>query len=259
MPRTPTTPSTPSLIPPLLLLASFLLVTRALQPVASSSRRQVLERFTAPGLLSLCTIIASPEIASAAAEEEFVSMAVAPFSFEIPKSWKVIVKPNSTPKDGKLFSALDLGTGAVLTIVQEQICSRAEYALNDKQCDLVAGESPTFGPETFSKDVTKLLRRHDDRDNVALQGISTLDRVQVQSGETFQVFSTTTIPTGGTYQDRMGLDQPYVLTRTVQSQVRVDNPSSRVYSLWLSAPTDEWRKPIVGTRILQVWTSVKCI
>lgn len=210
------------------------------------------------GVSSLLTTIIAPQIAQAAGEEEFVPYSVAPFSFEIPKSWNVIVKPGSNPKDGKLFSALDFGTGAVVTVVQEQICSRADYALNEKkQCDIVEGETPPFGSSTFSKDVTKLLRRHDDRDNAALQGTTQLDQVEAITDATFKTFATTTIPTGGTYQDRMGLDQPYVITRTVQSQVVVDKENNRVLSLWLSAPTDEWRKPVVGTKLLQVWASVK--
>lgn len=192
---------------------------------------------------------------------EFVAFDVNPFKFEIPKSWNVIVKPNpkKPPKDGKIFSALDFGTGAVLTVVQEQVCSKTDYALMEKQCDLVAGGTTIFNKETFSKDVTKLLRRHDDRDNVALQGTTALDRVDMDNDDEakkFNVFATTSIPTGGTYKDQIGLDQPYMISRLVQGQVRlVDN--DRIFSLWLSAPSDEWRKPVDGTRLLQVWASVE--
>ena len=87
-----------------------------------------------------------------------------------------------------------------------------------------------------------------------------LDRVEKlgsKGSRSFNVFASTSLPTGGTYQDRMGLDQPYMITRTVQSQVRVDEYNNeRILSLWLSAPSDEWRKPLVGTKLLQVWASI---
>jgi len=234
----------------------------AWQPQIHPNRRQAIQT-----ILAGC--VAAPRTVSAAAVDEFVPYSVAPFSFEIPKSWKVTVKPSpGKPKDGKVFSALDSETGAVLTVVQEQICSRTDYALNEKKCDLVGGDgsgSSVFAEATFDQDVTKLLRRYNDRDNVVIegypysviQGTTALDRVERDAlPGSFQAFITSSIPTGGTYLGKDAREQPYATTRTVQSRVRVvDN--DRVMSVWLSAPTDEWRKPLVGTQLLQVWGSIQ--
>lgn len=226
-----------------------------------------------------------PSVANAATEStnvatttgDFVSYTVDPFTFELPKSWKVIVnKRPSAATDGttkkkatggKIFSAIDFSTGAVVTVVEEKICSPAEYASDNVQCDIVASNGGTTADvlpfssstTTLSKDLSKLLIRHDDRDNVALQGTTALDSVEAAKtkASSWDVFATTTIPTGGTYRDGMGIDQPSMMTRTVQTKVvKSDDNPNMVMSLWLTAPSDEWGKPATGMKLRQSWKSI---
>lgn len=205
---------------------------------------------------------------AAGATDEFVSYEVSPFSFDLPNSgWKALVKPNN-PKGPKMFAALDFNTGAALTVVEEQACSPAQYATTTsgssssaQRCDLLlpSGQGELlFSDTSLSKDVSKLLIRYDDRDNVALEGITVLDSVQpIPSGKntSFDLVATTTIPTGGTYQDTLGLDRPYTILRKVEA--RVVCLGDRILSLWLSAPVDEWRKPVTGAKLLQILASVQ--
>jgi len=234
-----------------------------------------------------------PAAAAAAAANGDISYTVEPFVFTLPKSWNVIVKNNKNNEkkklDGKLFSAIDFSTGAVLTVVEEQICSPVEYAANVKQCDMVATISsggrdgigkettlPFSSPETLSRDISKLLIRHDDRDNAALQGstrLESVDTVTIDSrsssssrrssssssnrASSWNVYATTNIPTGGTYTYGMGLDQPNMLARTVQTKVvKTDENPYRVISLWLTAATDDWNKPTTGLKLREIWKSV---
>jgi len=216
-----------------------------------------------------------------AAVEETIAYTVDPFSFELPKSWKVIV--NKTPgakadfflgaassaNDGKVFSALDFGTGAVLTVVHEQICTPAEYAASDdKQCDILAAANsamPFSSPDILSKDVSKLLIRHDDRDNAVLQGTTVLESVEAVSNsnknsQAWNVFATTNLPTGGTYRDTMGLDQPAMLARKVQTKViKFDNDPNHIITLWYTVPIDDWNKPTTGLKLREIWKSISVL
>ena len=254
------------------------------------NRRQVLQQSisstaVAAGWISSYQVVLPPSVTNAATEsittttDDFVSYTVDLFTFELPKSWKVIVNKKSSaatdtqPKqkktDGKLFSAIDFATGAVVTVVEEQICSPAEYAVDIKKCDIVAstgGEAATMpfsSSSTLSKDISKLLIRHDDRDNAALQGITALESVEAADNDSrtkvssWNVFATTNIPAGGTYKDGMGADQPNMIARRVQTKVvKEDDNPQRVVSLWLTAPTDDWGKPATGLKLRQSW---KCI
>ena len=260
-----------------------------------SSRREIIQQgitSVAGACIAATSWGSSPSATNAATEStnaatntgDFVSYTVEPFTFELPKSWKVIVnkKPNAATDgiakkkatDGKLFSAMDFSTGAVVTVVEEKICSPVEYASNNVQCDIVASNGGTADALPFSssitslsKDFSKLLIRHDDRDNAALQGTTALDSVEtVESSikttkaSSWDVFATTTIPTGGTYRDGMGFDQPSMMTRTVQTKVvKSDDNSNSVMSLWLTAPTDEWGKPATGMKLRQSWKSISVL
>lgn len=220
---------------------------------------------------------------------DFVSYTVEPFVFELPKSWKVIVnkKPSSAEptsgankkkSDGKIFSAIDFSTGAVVTIVEERTCSPAEYAADIQQCDIVVSSSsntntnggppaalPFSSPTTLSKDMTKLLIRHDDRDNAALQGTTALESVtevttidkKNSKVASWDVVAVTSISIGGTYTDTMGLEQPNILTRTVQTKVlKFDSDPNRIISMWVTAPTEDWGKPVSGMKLRQTWKSI---
>uniref|UniRef100_A0A7S1ZIT9 Uncharacterized protein n=1 Tax=Ditylum brightwellii TaxID=49249 RepID=A0A7S1ZIT9_9STRA len=85
------------------------------------------------------------------------------------------------------------------------------------------------------------------------------------------------MPSGGTYRDSMGIYRPSTIDRNVKAKAVVVNddnrndsttttaPSSeslgaagtRILSLWLSAPSDEWQKPVMGIKLNQIWSSVK--
>ena len=200
------------------------------------------------------------------AKEKMIVYTVQDFSVALPVNWKVITKydekatkPPSTPT---LFSAIDFNSGAVLSIVKEEACSVSEYARSSfekskkkpmKKCDFAirntSEEGTTqvlFSPETYEKDASKLLLRHDDRDNAVLRGVSRMEEsaLTVKGGRrrrhsippselpssfksdvtsTTDSFSspllelraTTTIPTSGTYRDGMGLEQPNTIERKV--------------------------------------------
>jgi hypothetical protein len=161
-----------------------------------------------------------------------------------------------------------------------------------------------FSEETYQKDARKLLLRHDDRDNAVLQGISTLETAHVVrvpppsptrrisstrngTGSTgtvsssavsvLEVQATTTLPSGGTYRDTMGLEQPNTIDRKVVAKAYYTSSSTtpttsttntntdtdttadtdiRVISIWLSSPVDEWQKPVMNIKLNQIWDSV---
>jgi len=206
---------------------------------------------------------------SPVAKEKTNVYTVQDFSVALPVNWKVITKydekmtkPPSTPT---LFSAIDFNSGAVISIVKEEACSVSEYARSSfekskknptKQCDFAlrnTSEEGTiqvlFSPETYEKDASKLLVRHDDRDNAVLRGVSrieestltakggrrrrhsippsqqslslTSDMVSTTdsySSSLLELRATTTIPTSGTYQDGMGIEQPNTIDRKVRAK-----------------------------------------
>lgn len=244
-----------------------------------SSRRAMLTgAFSA---LIFTTLGGAP--ASAAADQDSMTDIVIGdyFAFGIPSTWKIITKPSplmdkkTQKKIPTLFSAIDFQSGSVLTVVQEQACNVREYAQSDENtCDFVLppsspdeettvpGASPAL-MEWRSKDLSKLLIRHDDRDNAILQGTSRLDSYSVgdKNKHVATLSATTTLPSGGTYTDGMGIDRPNTIDRNVMAKsiIVVDggDGKTKMLSLWLSAPADEWQKPVMGTKLRQIWKSVK--
>eukprot|EP00554_Chaetoceros_debilis_P003056 CAMPEP_0194086224 /NCGR_PEP_ID=MMETSP0149-20130528/20294_1 /TAXON_ID=122233 /ORGANISM="Chaetoceros debilis, Strain MM31A-1" /LENGTH=235 /DNA_ID=CAMNT_0038769271 /DNA_START=249 /DNA_END=956 /DNA_ORIENTATION=+ len=202
-----------------------------------------------------------------------VTVEVEDFSFSIPSNWKVFTKPpSSNEKMTKkkpmqtLFSAIDFQSGSVLTVVQEQACNVQEYAQSQNICDVVLPSGKVlFSEETLPKDLSKLIIRHDDRDNTALQGTTKLNSYQLEgvNQNIVNVVATTTLPSGGTYRDTMGIDRLSTIDRDVKAKVVVLDQSSegkgtRILSLWLSAPSDEWQKPIMGFKLNEIWKNVNC-
>ena len=189
-----------------------------------------------------------------AAKEKMVEYIVQDFTVALPANWKVITKYDekavkklsSTPT---LFSAIDFNSGAVISIVKEEGCSINEYAKSafetsknkktgpaKKTCNFVLkNEEGVFSAETFKKDASKLLIRHDDRDNAVFRGVSTIEESNLvgepssysasskttsstwdsYASSLLELRATTTIPTSGTYRDTMGLEQPNTIDRKV--------------------------------------------
>lgn len=215
--------------------------------------------------------------AGAAAERDGVTDIVIGdyFAFGIPSTWNIITKPSPDKKTQKkvptLFSAIDFQSGSVLTVVQEQACNVREYAQSDENtCDFVmppaspdGRTTALFSEDTLSKDLTKLLIRHDDRDNAVLQGTSRLDSYHVDdtNKRVATLLAITTLPSGGTYTDGMGIVRPGTIERNVRATAIVvgdgGDGKTQVLSLWLSAPADEWQKPVMGTKLGQIWKSVE--
>ena len=189
------------------------------------------------------------------AKEKMIEYTVQDFTVALPANWKVITKydeksakkPSSTPT---LFSAIDFNSGAVISVVKEEGCSINEYAKSSfettkksnktgpakKTCNFVLkNEEGIFSGETYKKDASKLLIRHDDRDNAVFRGVSTIEESNLvgepssysASSETtastwdsfasslLELRATTTIPTSGTYRDTMGLEQLNTIDRKV--------------------------------------------
>jgi hypothetical protein len=199
-----------------------------------------------------------------AAKQKMIEYTVQDFTVALPANWKVITrydekaakKPPSTPT---LFSAIDFNSGAVISIVKEEGCSINEYAKSsfetsknanknnapaNKRCNFVLknanNDEGIFSAETYEKDASKLLIRHDDRDNAVFRGMSTIEESNLNgepssssaSSETtaststststdsyssslLELRATTTIPTSGTYRDTMGLEQLNTIDRKV--------------------------------------------
>jgi len=196
------------------------------------------------------------------------------FSITIPASFKVITKIES-PKliDGKgeqLFSALDLNSGTVITVHRERACSTSDYVSEPKRCNLVLPKdnAPLLSEETLEKDASKILVRHDDRDNAVLGGSSLLKSAEMMgkgrnNDKGLYIVANTELPTGGTYQDEMGLRKESTLTRVVKarvvSQIDTEGVSSddSLLGIWVSAPLDEWQKPVMGTKLNQIMESIQ--
>jgi len=194
------------------------------------------------------------------AKEKTIEYTVQDFTMALPANWKVITKydeksakPPTTPT---LFSAIDFNSGAVISIVREEACSVTDYAKSSfekssknnkgKKCDFVLKSSDEGNPfqnlflaDTYEKDASKLLIRHDDRDNAVLRGVSRIEDAKLvgnaglrrfppdfffpndsaktdsYSSSLLELRATTTIPTGGTSRDTMGLEQPNTIDRKV--------------------------------------------
>eukprot|EP00957_Ditylum_brightwellii_P157157 11961491-Ditylum_brightwellii.AAC.1 len=143
------------------------------------------------------------------------------FTFTLPSDWKIITKPaNDEKKKSKqttIFSAIDFQSGSVLTIVQEKACNVQEYAQSQNTCDVILSPGKDLmSGENLPRDISKLIIRHDDRDNTALQGTTTLNSYQMtttaqgdqNNSNILDLIATTTMPSGGTYRDTMGIDRP---------------------------------------------------
>ena len=233
---------------------------------------------TATGIL-----FAPPEDALATTSEtvkskpEVSDYIIDDFTVSIPSNWKVTIKPpvdSNTNKskrgqNPKLFSAIDLQSGGVITVVREQACNAQEYAQSMNSCNIVLPDNLIFSENTIAKDISKLLIRHDDRDNTALQGTTKLDSYDLNRN-VLDLTATTTLPSGGVYRDTMGIDRPNTIDRRLKAKALVTvaptsandeqksiGQSTSVLTLWLSAPSDEWQKPVMGTKLNEVWDSIK--
>ena len=184
-------------------------------------------------------------------KEKTIEYTVQDFTMALPANWKIITKYDGKSKTPTIFSAIDFNSGAVLSVVQEEACTVADYAKSSfekstktaKKCDFALkpadGGNPMklFSTETYEKDASKLLIRHDDRDNAVLSAISKVNdsklvgkggllmlpthgdedskRIDSFSSPLLELSATTTIPTSGTYTDTMGLEQPNTIQRKV--------------------------------------------
>ena len=109
-----------------------------------------------------------------------------------------------------------------------------------------------------------MLIRHDDRDNTALGGTSTLRTVgmvdaDIGGGKAAYLVADTVLPTGGTYRDDMGLMKEKTITRVVKARVVSQEGNENGVSLlgiWVSSPQDEWQNPAMGTRLNKIMESI---
>ena len=194
-------------------------------------------------------------------------------SIALPPTFKLITqKLDSDLPSGQLFSAIDLNSGAVITVHRENACPTERYVAQPKLCDLVlsdvagvGGVATMLSPETMEKDATKMMIRHDDRDNAALGGTSNLVSVeQQQAGGIFMV-TNTVLPTGGTIKNEIGRTVEATLIRQVKTRVVLQTSestssgvkTSSLLGVWVSAPLDEWQKLVMGTKLIQIVNSIQ--
>jgi len=231
---------------------------------------------------------------ASALKPDVINFPIQDFTVSIPANWKVTSNSSTDNKDKiksttsksnrtpKIFSAIDLQSGSVLTVVEEQTCSAQEYAQSTNSCDLLLPPlKRIFSQDTIDKDISKLLIRHDDRDNTALQGTTKLDSYTLGSADTdanananvLDLIATTILPSFGTYRDTMGIDRPNTIERRVKAkalvksaipqtsvedgqELLVGGESTRILTLWLSAPKDEWQKPVMAIKLNKIWDSI---
>eukprot|EP00979_Chaetoceros_neogracilis_P000689 scaffold162_cov267-Chaetoceros_neogracile.AAC.39 len=259
---------------------------RSMISIIGSAATTTIFTLSAPNDATAAGISTNPNEAIKS-KPDIVEIPIQDFTISIPASWKVTSntssskntnKPNTSKRsnNSKIFSAIDLQSGSVMTVVEEQTCSAQEYAQSINSCDLpLSPLKRIFSQDTIDKDISKLLIRHDDRDNTALQGTTKLDTYNIDRGANDNLLDltvTTTIPSGGTYRDTMGIDRPNMVERRVKAKALVKNgtaqigaedgqtllggESTRILTLWLSAPMDEWQKPVMGTKLNQIWDSI---
>jgi len=129
----------------------------------------------------------------------------------------------------------------------------------------------------LEKDAQKILIRHDDRDNAVLGGSSSLRTIEpVKDSNSnnnkgvlgLYMVADTVLPTGGTYEDGMGIRRESTMTRVVKARVVSQSEgregsdggggedSLSLLGIWVSAPLDEWQKPVMGTKLNQIMESV---
>ena len=139
-----------------------------------------------------------------------------------------------------------------------------DYFSQPKLCDLPA---PTEGALDFSAQsatqtlVKKLVIRRDDRDNAALGTQPTvIDKINVMDDRHIQIEASTTIPTGAVKKDAIGRTVQDSLVRVAKTKTGIQQVSGTdlpsLVSVWVSAPLDEWQKPVSGIKLQQVFESV---
>lgn len=191
------------------------------------------------------------------------------FSISVPSTFSIITNKigSDTTTSGQIFSALDLNSGTVITVHRESACPIDQYVSQPKTYDFVLpneADGPLLSEQTMKRDATKMIIRHDDRDNAVLGGTSTLqsiERVKEGPNDGIVMVANTNLPTGGTYQDEMGLRRESTITRVVKARVVVqtgESGSKSFLGVWISSPLDEWQKPVMGTRLRQIIQSI-CI
>jgi len=189
------------------------------------------------------------------------------FSITVPLTFKIITNKigSEMAMSGQIFSALDLNSGTVITVHRENACPFDQYVSQPKLCDFVLPsetDGELLSAETMYKDATKMMIRHDEREAV-LSGTSTLESVErIKDGINNGIFMVvnTDLPTGGTYTDGMGLIRESTLTRVVKARVVVQtgvNGNKSFLEIWISSPLDEWKKPVMGTKLRQIIDSIK--
>lgn len=190
------------------------------------------------------------------------------FSISVPSTFKIITNKtgSETPSvtSGQIFSTIDLSSGTVVTVHRENACPVDRYVSQPKACDLVLPSEPDgalLSERTLERDAKKMVIRHDDRDNAVLGGTSTLQSVERVGGADggIAMVANTVLPTGGTYQDEMGLRRESTITRVVKARVVVQtdgNGNMSLLGIWVSSPLDEWQKPVMGTRLRQIVDSI---
>eukprot|EP00555_Chaetoceros_dichaeta_P007913 CAMPEP_0198264956 /NCGR_PEP_ID=MMETSP1447-20131203/19070_1 /TAXON_ID=420782 /ORGANISM="Chaetoceros dichaeta, Strain CCMP1751" /LENGTH=234 /DNA_ID=CAMNT_0043954139 /DNA_START=243 /DNA_END=947 /DNA_ORIENTATION=+ len=191
------------------------------------------------------------------------------FSLSVPSNFSIITNKigSDASTSGQIFSALDLNSGTVVTVHRESACPIDQYVSQPKTCDFVLpneADGPLLSEQTMKRDATKMIIRHDDRDNAVLGGTSTLqsiERVEEGPNDGIVMVANTILPTGGTYQDEMGLRRESTITRVVKARVVVqtgESGSKSFLGVWVSSPLDEWQKPVMGTRLRLIIQSI-CI
>lgn len=219
------------------------------------------------------SIALAAEVAVADAKNDFAEYASKKdkFSLQVPTGFKVVSKIGSPMSIGgkgeRLFSAIDLTSGTVVTVHRERACEVSEYFSKPDRCSLVLPkDAPLMSEGTLRKDATKLLIRHDDRDNAVLGGSSTLRTVEMfdggPGGGAAYLVADTVLPTGGTYRDEMGLMKESTITRVVKARVvsqsaEGDDNDVSLLGIWVSAPLDEWQNPAMGFRLNKIMENIQ--
>ena len=212
-------------------------------------------------LKSLGTVLVStsaaihPAIAADKPEVVEYKSEVDKFSLAIPSSWKIVTK-DKDGQSGKLFTAIDLQSGSVVTVVRERACEMKIYIEQPERCDLFIPTTGLLSEETLQRDISKLLVRYDERDNAVLDGATQLESVVRKNNKEVELVANTIIPTGGMYTDGMGLEHPNTLTRLVKACAIVQEEGN-LLSVWVSSPLDEWQKPVSAFRLRQIYESIR--
>ena len=188
------------------------------------------------------------------------------YSMMLPSSWKVVSqRKDNLNQNGLLFSAIDLKGGATVTVVREQACPVQEYFEKPKLCDLpVPKEGLIFSSEESMNGVLKkAVIRRDDRDNAVLGAnptkIDAMTRIDDRHAE---LVASTEIPTGAVKKDAIGRTVQESIVRVVKTKISIQqleedsSAAPSLLSVWMSAPLDEWQKPVSAIRLQQAVDSV---